>query len=58
MHDIKTGEKNQLILPQDVEYLHEIGSGNGGVVKKAVHKQTGMPLAIKIINVYDKSKRH
>ena len=28
------------------------------MVKKAIHKQTGMPLAIKIINVYDKGKRH
>ena len=47
-----------MILPQDVDYKEEIGSGNGGVVKKAVHKSTGMHLAIKIINVYDKGKRH
>ena len=56
--DYATGERNQMILPQDVHYLEEIGSGNGGVVKKAIHKSTGMPLAIKIINVYDKGKRH
>ena len=56
--DYATGERNQMILPQDVHYQEEIGSGNGGVVKKAVHKSTGMPLAIKIINVYDKGKRH
>ena len=47
-----------MILPGDVEYFHELGSGNGGVVRYAQHKSTGMPLAIKIINVYDKSKRH
>ena len=36
--DYGTGERNQMILPQDVEYFEEIGSGNGGVVKKAMHK--------------------
>ena len=47
-----------MILPQDVQYEEDLGSGNGGIVKKAVLKSTGMPLAIKIINVYDKGKRH
>ena len=47
-----------MILPQDIAYMEEIGSGNGGIVQKAIHKQTGLLLAIKIINVYDKSKRH
>mgnify|MGYP002641331454 FL=1 len=56
--DYATGERVQMILPQDVHYEEEIGSGNGGIVKRAIHKQTGMPLAIKIINVYDKGKRH
>jgi len=27
-----------MILPQDVHYEEEIGSGNGGVVKRAIHK--------------------
>ena len=56
--DNETGERNNMITPKDVMYLEEIGSGNGGVVKKAVHKQSGLLLAIKIINVYDKGKRH
>ena len=56
--DYTTGERNQMILPNDVEYIEEIGAGNGGVVKLAKHKQTGAPFAIKIINVYDKGKRH
>jgi len=47
-----------MIQKEDLHYLEEIGSGNGGVVKKAIHKGTGMLLAIKIINVYDKGKRH
>ena len=58
MTDYKTGERNQMILPNDIIYHELLGSGNGGVVKKAIHKQTGMPLAVKIINVYDKGKRH
>ena len=36
--DYKTGVKNQQILPNDVEYFHELGAGNGGVVRYAVHK--------------------
>jgi hypothetical protein len=56
--DFTTGERNSMVLPQDVSYLEEIGSGNGGVVQKALHRSSGTLLAIKIINVYDKSKRH
>lgn len=33
--DISTNQKIQMILPEDVEYGHQIGSGNGGVVKFA-----------------------
>ena len=47
-----------MILPEDVEYHHQIGSGNGGVVKLAYHKKDKYPMAVKIINVYDKAKRH
>lgn len=36
--DYTTGERNQMILPNDVEYIEEIGAGNGGVVKLAKHK--------------------
>lgn len=48
-----------MILPEDIEYGHQIGSGNGGVVKLAQHKKLkDFKLAVKIINVYDKEKRH
>jgi hypothetical protein len=30
--DYTTGERNNQILPQDISYLEEIGSGNGGIV--------------------------
>jgi len=56
--DTFTNQKISMILPQDLDYLHQIGSGNGGVVKLAIYKQTNLPVAIKIINVYDKEKRH
>lgn len=56
--DFQTGQRLQMIKPEDVEYQEELGQGNGGIVKKAIHKQTGTLLAIKIINVYDKQKRH
>ena len=56
--DYQTGERVNLISPKDVTYEEDLGFGNGGVVKKAIHTATGTPLAIKIINVYDKSKRH
>ena len=56
--DFQTNEKFHMILPSDIIYHHKIGSGNGGVVRKAIHKSTGIPLAVKIINVYDKEKRH
>jgi hypothetical protein len=26
-----------MILPSDIIYQHKIGSGNGGVVRKAIH---------------------
>ena len=47
-----------MILPEDLVYDHQIGSGNGGVVKLAYHKKLNIPMAVKIINVYDKEKRH
>ena len=47
-----------MIKKEDIHYLEDIGQGNGGVVKKAIHKASGTPLAVKIINVYDKGKRH
>jgi hypothetical protein len=45
-----------MILPEDLEYEHQIGSGNGGIVKLAYHKKLNFKVAVKIINVYDKEK--
>ena len=56
--DFQTNQTIQMILPEDIEYNQQIGSGNGGVVKLAYHKKLKFPIAVKIINVYDKEKRH
>ena len=48
-----------MIRPQDLEYDEAVlGKGNGGVVRKAMYKPANLPLAVKVINVYDKEKRH
>ena len=56
--DLLTNQKIEFILPEDVDYQYQIGSGNGGIVKLAYHKKLKFPLAVKIINVQDKEKRH
>jgi mitogen-activated protein kinase kinase 1 len=44
-------------MDQDLEFLGAIGSGNGGVVHKAIHKNTSSVLAIKQVNIYDRDRR-
>lgn len=56
--DIKQNRKIAMILPSDLEYSSVIGQGNGGVVRKAFYRPTMQPVAVKIINVYDRDKRH
>lgn len=38
--DLLTNQKIEFILPEDVDYQYQIGSGNGGIVKLAYHKKT------------------
>jgi len=56
--DITTGERTSMILPNELEYGGILGQGNGGQVVRATHLPSGLPLAIKIINIFDKEKRH
>ena len=56
--DFKQNRKIAIIMPKDLEYSSVIGQGNGGVVRKAFYKPTMQPVAVKIINVYDREKRH
>lgn len=56
--DISQNGENQKIhiRPNDLKYANVIGQGNCGVVRKAFYNDT--ILAVKIINVYDREKRH
>ena len=57
--DYHSGQMWSNIHPNDLQYQPCIlGKGNGGVVRKAVHVPTNQPVAVKIINVYDREKRH
>lgn len=57
--ELTSNQKLAMIRPQDLEYDEAVlGKGNGGVVRKAMYKPANLPLAVKVINVYDKEKRH
>lgn len=57
--ELHNNQKLDMIKPQDLVYDDSIlGKGNGGVVRKAVYRPLDLPLAVKIINVYDREKRH
>jgi hypothetical protein len=46
--DLQTGARHQQILRQDLDYGGTLGQGNGGVVKKGIHRPTGIPVAVKV----------
>jgi len=41
----------------DIEMLEVLGKGASSLVRKALHKPSGTPLAVKILSVFDKAKR-
>lgn len=41
----------------DLEMVEVLGKGASSVVRKAIHRPTGTPLAVKILNVFDKARR-
>jgi len=47
----------QDVNPDELKCLETIGRGCSSYVQKAVHVPSGTPLAIKVINLYDKAKR-
>mmetsp|Transcript_15264 Transcript_15264/g.24802 ORF Transcript_15264/g.24802 Transcript_15264/m.24802 type:complete len:336 (+) Transcript_15264:136-1143(+) len=49
--------KSFTVSPNDIKAENVIGRGGSGFVMSAVHVPTGTRLALKIINIYDKSKR-
>ena len=46
------------IVPQELKILNNIGRGACGYVQRAEHVPSGTQLALKVINVFDQSKRH
>lgn len=56
--NLLTGERNQHILKTDIEYGEILGEGNGGLVRAGTLRVSGIPVAIKIINLFEKEKRH
>lgn len=59
MRNIKTGELiGGNMQHQDLEYGEVLGNGASGYVYAAIHKPTGVKVALKQINVFDKHKRH
>lgn len=49
--------KGVKILLDDLEMTDELGQGASGIVRKAIHKPTGLVVAVKTINISDKGKR-
>jgi serine/threonine protein kinase len=54
---LNTGQFVSVMDPSDFEIGNYIGAGASGSVYLAVYKPTGLTLAIKSINIYDKDKR-
>lgn len=46
------------VVPDEMELGRVIGRGASSYVQRALHRPTGTHLAIKTVNVFDKSKRH
>eukprot|EP00742_Colponemidia_sp_Colp-10_P004458 GILJ01004759.1.p1 GENE.GILJ01004759.1~~GILJ01004759.1.p1 ORF type:complete len:351 (+),score=44.11 GILJ01004759.1:32-1054(+) len=42
----------------ELQVFETLGRGASSYVQRAVHKATGTPLALKVINVHDRNKRH
>jgi serine/threonine protein kinase len=54
---LNTGQFVSVVDPNDFEIGEYVGAGASGSVHLAVYKPSGLTLAIKSINIYDKDKR-
>jgi hypothetical protein len=57
-HDRLVGGSLHLENLADFDIWEDIGQGACSVVKRAVHRDSGMPVALKQVDVYDTGKRH
>ena len=49
--DMQTGQRYPSIQKHDFIYGDILGRGNGGMVRAGIHKQSGIPVAIKVSNL-------
>jgi hypothetical protein len=54
---MKDNPKAFTVVPEALELLERIGSGASSYVQRAVHRPSGTELALKVISVFEKSKR-
>lgn len=45
------------VVPEELELYELVGKGSSSYVQKAEHMPTGTMLALKVINMFDKTKR-
>uniref|UniRef100_A0A6V1SQ10 mitogen-activated protein kinase kinase n=1 Tax=Heterosigma akashiwo TaxID=2829 RepID=A0A6V1SQ10_HETAK len=55
---MRDSPKSFTVVYEELQLGEVIGSGASSVVLQAVHLPTGTPLALKVINMFDKSKRN
>ena len=49
--NLQTGDRIISIMPQELEDGPILGQGNGGLVRVAIHKQLGIPFAVKVSKI-------
>ena len=54
---MKDNPKAFTVVPETIELLDVIGRGSSSFVQRGVHVPSGTQLALKVINIFDKSKR-
>jgi len=54
---LRDSAKTFVVDPDSMELGDVIGRGASSYVQRAVHRPTGTPLALKVISIFDKSKR-
>jgi hypothetical protein len=54
---MKDNPKAFTVVPESLELFEIIGKGSSSYVQRAVHAPSGTQLALKVINIFDKSKR-
>jgi len=54
---MRNNPKTFTLVYDEIEIGDIIGRGQSSVVLRGVHGPTGTPLALKVINLFDKSKR-